>query len=576
MAIARKPLPNTYKLSNRSARLEKEEVDRALRDPEFLMSHFTQIVNKGTQTVPFAWNDFQKEYANTLMPLIAPSTRLNRKHYVVVVKPRQVGATVFTTAFINLLCAYVEGINNLGILHILPVKGTISSLARDKIEPIIQGVHPSFFADIYKKNDEGTLVYEYDNIKGNKRNNIYEIVSSNTNAVRGTTKQVVLMDEVSSYKNPEELEAAVLPAVPSYGFSLIIYLSTFDDKKNTYFLEKIRSAINHPEDYTLIFVPWYKIYPEEPDRRGISFDSLELTEYDRDVIVPELEKSGLPRDRWGDAIDWYHRTSAGFSSQRIMQQEFPTTLDELLESSKDELVFPVEDIEKQKASVMEGHMYDITEDVRTKKPHLQKADISPVKVFKSPVLGVKYTLCVDPITAIGEDTDNFAATMMDMNTYEQVATIHGRGIPLEDWAQLSVSLCKFFNNATICPETNVGGEFVAFVKGLGYYRFYYDSPINRKNKVPGIRTTVSSKGEMIRRLGLLLHQGKMVLHDPVWVDELETFEVKRKVRADKTVVVKMEAHKGKHDDAVMSLAMFAGMLDDEQLMDVKRGGVTFL
>lgn len=203
MAIARKPLENTYKLPNRNQRLERDVVQHALNDPEYLMSNFTQIVNKGTQTVPFAWNDFQKEYARTLMPLIAPQTRLDRKHYVVVVKPRQVGATVFTTAFINLLCSYVEGINNLGILHVLPVKGSISGLARSKIEPIMTGVHPNLFPEIYKKNEDGTLVYEFDNIKGNKRNNFYELVSSNTDSIRGTTKQVILLDEVAFYKNPE-------------------------------------------------------------------------------------------------------------------------------------------------------------------------------------------------------------------------------------------------------------------------------------------------------------------------------------------------------------------------------------
>lgn len=577
MAISRRPLMNTYKLPNGNRRLTEEEVYHSLHDFEYLMSNFSQIVNKGTQTVGFAWNEFQKEYANTLMPLIAPSTRLNRKHYVVVVKPRQVGATVFTTAFINLLCAYVKGINNLGVLHVLPVKGTISALARDKIEPIITGVHPGLFADIYRKNDEGTLVYEYDNIKGNKRNNIYELVSSNTKAVRGTTKQVVLFDEASMYTNPEDLEAAVLPAVPSYGFSLIIYLSTFEDKKNTYFLDKIQTAIRNPDDYTLIFIPWYKIYPEAPDRRYLNFDDLPLSAYDTEVIVPELQKAGIPKERWGDAIDWYHRTLAGFSgNMSTMKKEFPTTLDELLESGSNELVFPQSDIDHQKQFVEEGMMCRLTEDVGTKRLELHVTDASPIKVFRKPVLGHRYVLCVDPITAIGEATDNFAATMMDYGTHEQVATIHGRDLPLEDWAQYSVGLCKIYNNAMICPETNVGGEFIAFVRALGYHRFYYESTANRANKIAGIRTTVASKDRMIKALGMLLHNNHIILHDQAWIDELECFELKKKIRADKTVTVKMEARKGQHDDCIASLWCFAGMLGDADLFESKRSGVAFL
>lgn len=567
MAISRKPLENSYKLPNRDIRLEREEIARALQDPEYMMGNFSQIVNKGTQTVPFAWNDFQRELNKVFLPLINPTTRLNRKHYVVVVKPRQVGATTGNIGLWNNVMSYAEGINNLNLLHILPVQGTISALARDKVEPIFTGVHPNLFPEIYKKNDNGTIVYEYDNIKGNKRNNIYQLVSSNTKAIRGTTNHIVLFDEVAFYNRPEDLEAAVLPSIPSYGFSLVVYLSTFEDNKNTFFLEKIQTAIQNPDDYTLIFVPWYKIYPESPDRRGVDFDTLELTEYDREVIIPEFQKNNFPKERWGDAIDWYHRTSAGFSS---MKKEFPTTLEELLESGKNEPVFPQEDIDKQKAGIIEGHMVDITEDKRTKKLRVVPTDVSPVKVFRNPIPGQQYVLCVDPITAIGDDTDNFAATMMDRTTYEQVATIHGRGIQLDDWADMSVALCKIFNNAIICPEINMGGEFIAFVKSQGYYRFYYDSPANKAKKVPGIRTTVTTKDRMIKSLGLLLKGGKMVLHDPVWIEELETFELKKKVRADKTVVVKMEARSGKHDDTVSSLWCFAGMLGDDRLLDGPR------
>lgn len=577
MAISRKPLENTYKLPNRGIRLEKDEITRALSDPEYRSSHFAQIINKGTQTVPFVWNDFQKELNRVLSPLLASSTRLNRRHYVVLVKPRQVGATTGVMDWGNGTQAFGEGINNLNLLHILPVQGTISSLARDKLEPIITGIHPNLFPTIYKKNDNGTIVYEYDNVKGNKRNNTYQLVSSNTKAIRGTTNHVVLFDEIAFYNRPEELEAAVLPSLPSYGFSLVIYLSTFEDNKNTYFLDKIKTALENPEDYTLIFVPWYKIYPEEPDRKNISFDSLTLTEYDRDVIVPELQKSGLPRERWGDAIDWYHRTLAGFSGRMsTMKKEYPTTLEELLESGRNEPVFATDDVAWQKQNEMKGQAYDLSENMRTKRPQLTRTDISPLRVFVPPTVGKRYMLCVDPITAIGEQTDNFAATMMDMEKYEQVATIHGRDLPLEDWAQYAVGLCKIYNNALICPEINVGGEFVAYVRGLGYHRFYYENSAKQAQKVPGIRTTVSSKDAMIKALNVLLHNHRIILHDPRWLEELDTFEIKKKVRADKTVTVKMEARKGKHDDTVMSLAIFAGTLSATDLVREKTRGYAFL
>lgn len=578
MAISRQPLANTYRLPNRDTHIERDEIERALQDPEYMMGHFAQIMNKGTQTVPFVWNEFQKELNTILTRMVSPTTRLNRRHYVVVVKPRQVGATTGTMAWGNNTLAYAPGINNLNLLHILPVQGTISSLARDKLEPIITGIHPTFFPTIYKKNDNGTLVYEYNNIKTQRRNNYYQLVSSNTKAIRGTTNHIVLFDEVCYYSRPEELEAAVLPSLPNYGFALAVYLSTFEDNKNTYFLNKIQTAIKNPDDYTLVFVPWYKIYPEAPDRRGIGFDSLELTSYDTDIIIPELQKSGLPKERWGDAIDWYHRTLSGFSgNMNIMKKEYPTTLDELLESGKNTPVFNITDVEWQKKNnEMQGNLYDITESLSTKQPHLVLTDTSPIRVFVPPILGHRYILCVDPITAIGEETDNFAATMMDLENNEQVATICGRDLALEDWAQYSVGLAKIYNNATICPENNVGGEFIAYVRSLGYYRLYYSSVQNRVKKIAGIRTTVSSKDSMVKALYTLLHNHRIILHDPSWIEELEHFEIKKKVRADQTMVKKIEAAKGHHDDRVASLWIFAGTLGTDDLVKERKTHISFL
>lgn len=567
-----KQLVNDYQLDNKDDRLSVDEIRKALSDFEYFMGTFQQIVGKDRRVVPFKLNAFQKKLFETLLPMIHPDTRLERRTTVVVVKGRQVGCSVGLAAFINYLCAYVEGMQNLSIAHTFPATDTVSKFYQMKVKPIITGVHPDLFPTVEQESLSSSIVTHYRDIKGVRRNNHYELVSANASSIRSSTINIVLEDEVSFYTHPEELDDAIIPAIPDYGFSLVVYLSTFDDRKSDFFQKKLKTAIESPEDHVVIFAPWFLTYPEQS--MGINIDDLSLTEYDQNVIIPAMVKEGVPKERWGDCIDWYHSRARVTPS---MKKEYPTIIEEVLEAGKNQTFFDDESIKWQKDNnVLAGMPKRLLVDPTTKKVEAHPAEESPFIMFKPPIYGHKYKVAVDPITSLSENSDIFAMSIFDDNTLEQVAVFRGREFSQEDYADYAVNIAKLYNNAMICPEINAGEAFIVLVRGMGYYNLYYDSQTNRAKKLPGIRTTVGSKEALLDRLALLVSNHKLILHDHETVEEMTYFERRVKTYADGTQSVKVRARPGKHDDMISTLWIYAGTLDQRQLTGVQSVKFSFL
>lgn len=885
--MADRYLKNTYALD--SHRLTNEEIVKAFSDFDYFTSHCQQIVDKNRRLVHMRLNRFQRMVFSELTRMVDPKTRLNHRHDVVFLKPRQVGATTGLISWVNYICAYVEGMENLNILHSFPVTDTIAKIYSQKVEPIITGVHPDIMPTIKKEaNMSSSIRLTYQDILGVRRNNCYDLVSAGASSIRSGTVHVWLADEclggdteiltdkgykklknvttadrvaqfsektglvtyvhpirtikkkptrrvysvklgdkdsvvmtgghelllksvhtgkyhkkeledvaftqqwrmptasmfngeasgisdyerllialqadgtliegkqvsraritlskprkierfhklISScaekgyiswrgtveipkrpgrvawnfqlkerinfkdltnvfsfdepparakaivqemlewdgykgttkkpamyyssivknnadlfcalgciagysasqsichdnrspsysdvyrctlvlkqyrqlgemgkteiewdddvycvtvpdgniviraglhhyvvgncgfYRHPDVLEDAVSGSMPDTGFSLVVYASTFEDKMGEYYRKKIEAARDNPDTWSLIFAPWFMVYPEAP--RGIPISEVELNDYDQKVIIPAMKECDLPIELWGDAITWYHQKRPRISN---MQKEYPTTLDEVLALGENRLYFSTKSIERQKDNVEIGQPSRLVSDVQTNQISLLDTDASPLKVFRKPAAGHKYTITVDPILSVNEESDLFCASVWDMRNLEQVATYRAREMSQEDYADAIVSLAKVYNRAQICPEQNLSEAFVACVRALGYYNFYYIGKNERAKKIPGIRTTARSKEELLDRLALLLNNNRVIIHDPIWVEELGYFERVVKERADGSTSVKAMARKGKHDDTVTTLWVLAGMLDRQQLTGTRSHGIAFL
>ena len=166
--------------------------------------------------------------------------------------------------------------------------------------------------------------------------------------------------------------------------------------------------------------------------------------------------------------------------------------------------------------------------------------------------------------------------VMDMSNHEQVAVFRERGLQDEDYADWAVSIGNIYNKAQLCPESNVANGFIVAVNAKRYYRWFYQNKKNKADRVPGIRTTVSSKEYMIDCLGTLLDRGNIILHDCHTIEELFSFVRHVKKRADGSSYIRFAAKAGHHDDDIAALWIYAGSLDMIQIEGGRRSNFAII
>lgn len=520
-------------------------------------------------------NEGQKMIAKTIMSYVDKNTRATSHRELVLLAPRQIGKSTLLTAISNYILAYVPGFENLNLITTMHQATAATKFFKQKLEPIITNVPSEIYPTIERDTLGTSTLLKYTDLKGIRRGGYYEITSAGSNSVRSGTVSVWLADEPSEYRNPEAVQDAISGAISSYGWSLTAYIGTFSDRLTNYFLDKIKLALDNPDEVELIFIPWFLVYGREGD--GLGFTEDQLTEYDREVVIPEMQKWGVPREEWFNKLGWYHARALRTSK---LKYEFPTSIDDIIALTSDRSVWPDETLNKQQPNIRAGASYRFLSDTRTNKVEAHQTDISPFIIYEPPKPGHRYRVAIDPITARSEDSDNFVMAVFDMANHEQVAMFADRGLADEDYADWAVNIATIYNKAELCPEVNVANGFIVAVNARKYYNWYYRSPKEKSKPLHerevGLRTTVSTKEQYIDTLTTLLDRGNIIIHDEATLDELRTFIKKIKTRTDGSKSIKMEARKGKHDDRVAALFIYAGSLDMRQIEGKKSGGWTIM
>lgn len=568
-----KLIPNEYQGDNV---LTADQIKRALSGDfdgfKYFFENCMMMQDRDTRQMVFPkMNKGQEMIARTIMSYVAEDTRATTHKECVIIGPRQFGKSTVLTAISNYIEAYVRGMENLNVVHTLHTSDAAAKFFKQKISPIITNVHPYIYPTIERDSSTSSSLLQYKDIKGIRRGGYYEILSASSNSVRSGTVSVWLCDEPSEYRNPEAVEDAISGAISSYGWSFTAYIGTFSDRLSQYFLNKIQTAADNPNEMELVFIPWFLVYGREGDGAGYTKD--DYTDYDKDVVIPEMIKYGVPESEWHDKIGWYHRRALRTSKMRY---EFPTSIADIMSLTSDRTVFQKESLDKQEKNIMPGTPYRMLTDNATGQVEARATEVSPFVVFKNPIYGHKYRIVIDPITARSEQTDNFIMHVIDTGTHEQVATFAERGLQDEDYADWAVSMGTLYNKAELCPEINVANGFIVAVNARRYYHWYYEDKKARAERIPGLRTTVSTKERMIDALASLLDREAIVIHDAATLDELRTMIKKVKNRTDGMKSMRMEAKKGHHDDRVAALWIYAGSLTPRELERGKRTGWAIL
>lgn len=516
-------------------------------------------------------NEGQKMMAKTIMSLVDKDTRSTSHKEIIFIGPRQFGKSTLLTAISNYIIAYVPGFENLNLITTMHQATAATKFFKQKLEPIITNVPQEIYPTIERDTLGTSTLLKYTDIKGIRRGGYYEITSAGSNSVRSGTVSVWLADEPSEYRNPEAVEDAVSGAISSYGWSLTAYIGTFSDRLSNYFLDKIKLALDNPDDIELVFIPWFLVYGREGDGLGMTEDK--LTEYDREVVIPEMQKWGIPREEWFNKIGWYHARALRTSKMKF---EFPSSIQDIINLTSDRCVFQKESLDAQEKNITPGTPMRMVTDNATGKVEAQATEISPFTMFKRPIYGHKYRIAIDPITAQSADTDFFVMQVMDLSNNEQVAVFREKGLQDEDYADWAVSIGTIYNKAELCPEINVANGFIVSVNARRYYRWWYNGKKNKADRIPGLRTTVSSKERFIDAFQAMLGRDTIIIHDQTTLDELRNFVKIVKTRTDGTQSMRMAAKGSSHDDTVMALAIYSGSLDLRQIEGRKHVGFAMI
>ena len=510
-------------------------------------------------------NKGQQMIAKAIFKNVNKETREDKHKELVVIGPRQFGKSTLFTAIGFYLESYVPGMERLNTVHTLQTGSTAGKYFKQKIAPIVTNV-PDFIYPTIERDTIGTsTLLKFKDIKGIPRGGYYEVVSAGSNSVRSGTVSVWLCDEPSEYRNPEMVEDAISGAISSYAWSFTAYIGTFSDRLSNYFLNKIKLALDNPNEIELVFIPWFLVYGRDGDDAGYTVD--DYTEYDKNVIIPEMRKYGIPENEWLSKIGWYHTRGLRTSKLRY---EFPSSIDDIINMTSDRMVFSEESLKRQEENILAGTPYRIVTDNATGNVEAQETDTSPFVIYKEPIYGHRYRIAIDPITAQSEDSDNFIMSVFDLQNNEQVASFADRGLQDEDYADWAVSIGTIYNKAELCPEINVANGFIVAVNARRYYHWYYQDKKARADRIPGIRTTVSSKERMIDSLSALLDRNTIIIHDEELIKELRNFVRISKKRSDGSAYIRMAAKAGHHDDRVAAAWIYAGTLDLRQIEGRKK------
>jgi len=184
-----------------------------------------------------------------------------------------------------------------------------------------------------------------------------------------------------------------------------------------------------------------------------------------------------------------------------------------------------------------------------------------VKVFKKPVKDHYYAITVDVSEGLGGDYSAF--TVIDTTTipYEVVATFKNNEITELLYPTLLANVGRFYNNAAILIEVNIGSQVVNILhEDLEYENIVITKAsakkgtqigagFQRQNRM-GMKTTKITKRIGCSNLKALIENNKLVFFDYDIIEELSTFIV------DGT---SYNAEEGHNDDLVMCLVLFAWM-----------------
>lgn len=498
-------------------------------------SKLLKIRDKEGKVVPFRLLPTQK----VVMKKIKDQMAKKKPVRLVVLKARQQGISSLCVAFTFWKAVTTENYNAVVIAHDNRTSQRLLEVAGFMYDEL-----PPKFKPMRRYRSKFEILFENPKETGRQtnpglRSRIEIKTAGHSVSGRGLTIHGLHCSELSSYESPDELVSSLLPAVPNYPSTFILFESTASLHPQGVWFKEFWDASNKGETpFEAVFIPWFA----NPDYKLTG----EVAKAWLEVPLDDYEKY---------LVEKYHVTPEQIAWRRYKISEFPKGERQFVveyPSEPEEVFLGLGEpfIPKETSQRLLGAVAPpvVTLSIDNLSPSVD----GELAVWEFPIPGAIYTVAADCASGYGSSNTAIQVVKVDLPYYKQVARASTPMDPVAT-AEALVKLARMYNEAMISVEANgVGAAVVALVRDKGYWKQFrwryldHDKGDYISRKL-GWVTSPSSKPIMMQHLLHTLMAGYLSVPDSETVWEL--------VRLVEDGRGAGEAPPGFKDDLAMSLAI---------------------
>lgn len=455
-----------------------EEYMRCANDPIYFIETYMKLVHVDRGLVPFSLYPYQKEIIKTVVD----------SRNTIICTCRQAGKT---SSIVGFACWYVL-FNPDKNIALLANKASTAREILNRVQLAYQHI-PKWLQQGVVELNKGSITLE------NNSRIIADATSSD--AIRGWSFSVVIIDEAAHIDGWDDFFASVYPTISSGQTTKLIQIST--PFGLNHFYKTWINAVEKRNDYKHIMVTWQEVPGRDEKWRQ---ETLASMNFDKEKFAVEFENqflgsSGTLIGGW-KLKELVHRTPIA-QNEGLYQYALP---------QKDRMYVLVSDVSEGK----------------------------------------------------GLDYSTFQVIDITDMPYSQVAVYRNNWVTPGDFASIIHQTAVLYNRCPVLIENNGIGSVVsdAMFYEYDYDNSLSTVHAGRSGKrissgfgpgaERGIRTTKNVKQQGCSLLKLLVEQNQLIINDANTIEELSTFSRKGQT---------YEAEQGCHDDLVMPLVLFGWMTD---------------
>jgi Terminase RNaseH-like domain len=546
----------------------------------------------GGYVVPFLFNQVQRRIWREICKMLDEGRPL----WFVMLKFRQAGMSTFWCSWLFWQMWRQRDIQTMIVAHQLPTAETMIETMK-----VIYDEMPEIFRPDLREGNHGASIPRGEVYFADRR--CWGLIHLAKNVdPRGQQVTHVLETEHAMYPNPQELNAALLPALPTFGSEARLRSSFIIEStpkgQNAFHDLYVNAKKGITHTYHAMFFPWFlfdeQYSAEAPDTfRMTNEEKKEMTRLSRmrmeDYTIED--GGGVPVTR--NQMYWRRETILtdfdGDDDQFL--QEYPSDdvscwllgSKSVFKEYTPYLMDSVANARDRAVAAWGACDIKTTGPVRLQLiPELDQRQThwTPVvgvtfkqnahgswMVWEPPVPGHKYSIGGDPALGLNEG-DYSVICVIDVTKGRQVAEFCEHMGP-EKFATELAAAGWWYNQALLVPEINSIGYVVLkrLIANLSYpnlFRWPKWDEVNRFTHKRGWETNSRTKQLAVSTMTTYLDTELVEIASKELLSEMSTFEAK-----DEGDYWSFEAQKGRHDDRVMAFGLALAGVEQTPILNLE-------